>query len=164
MSTPFSAPSAKLSDALPSKPFFSAPTVLPAVVTSIFTVPVPLSMSLLIASTINGPTDTPFMACLKAMVGVARASTFNVPAMLPLYKFAAKGESVAIPSAAFKPRFTFSVLTLASLSQPMLASPVAFNFFSALKSIGVSPLLLAFGSPLVKYLSASSRSILISKL
>ena len=82
------------------------------------------------------------MLCLKAMLGVARASTLSVPAMLPWYRLAENGESVATPPSAFRPKLTFSVFTLASLSQPILASPVAFNFFSALKSIAVSPLLL----------------------
>ena len=147
ISIPLMAPSAKLRAALPAKPFLSALTVLPAVVTSIFTVPVPLSISLLMASTSSGPTETLFIFCLKDILGVARASTLSDPAMLPLYKLAEKGESVAIPSAALRPRLTFSVLTLANLSQPILAWPVAFNFFSALKSIGVSPLLFALGSP-----------------
>ena len=83
MSTPFSAPSTKLSEALPNKPFLSAPTELPCVVTSIFTVPVPESMSLLIASTNSGPIETPFIFCLKAMLGVVRASTLSVPLILP---------------------------------------------------------------------------------
>ena len=83
MSTPFSAPSAKLSEAFPSKPFLSAPTELPWVVTLIFTVPVPESISLLMASTNSGPIETPFIFCLNAMLGVVRASTLSVPLMLP---------------------------------------------------------------------------------
>ncbi len=167
ISTPLIAPSAKLSAALPAKAFLSAPTVLPCVVTSILTVPVPDNMSLLMASTNNGPIETLFMFCLNAILGVLRASTLRLPFMLPLYKLAENGDNVATPSFTFRPKTTFSVLTLASLSQPILASPVAFNFFSALKSMGVSVELLAVVLvlfDLVMYLSASKRSMFTSKL
>ena len=149
ISTPFSAPSAKFKLAFPNKAFLSAPTEPPCVVTSMFTVPRPSSISFLIASTINGPTFTFFMLCLNAMLGVLRASTFSVPSILPPYKFAAKGDSVAMPLPAFRPTCTFSVLTLANFNQPILASPEALSVLSAVKSSGVSPLLFAAESLLV---------------
>ena len=87
----------------------------------------------------------PFISCLKIMLGVVRASTLSIPLMLPWYKLAENGETVTSPLSALRPMFTFCVLTLASLSQPILASPLALSFFSADKSIGVSPVLLAAG-------------------
>ena len=99
---PLIAPSARLRDALPVKAFLSAVTLLPWVVISILTVPLPSNMSLLIASAMSGPIDTAFILCLNAILGVVRASTFNMPLMLPWYKLAEKGDSVASPPSTFK--------------------------------------------------------------
>ena len=83
ISIPFTAPSAKLTPAVPLSDFLSAPTEAPVEVTSTFKVPLPLNISLLIASTINGPMSMFCIFSLKLMLGVLRASTFKLPFILP---------------------------------------------------------------------------------
>ena len=165
ISIPFIAPSTKLRLEVPLSDFFRAPTVLPLEVMSIFKVPLPLSMSLWMASTMNGPTAILFMFCFKARIGVLRASTLSEPLIVPSYRLAENGANSAMPSLAFSLICTLFVLILATLSWPIFKPPSAFNFFKPLRSIGFSLLLFVsiLFSALVMYLSASNWSISMSK-